>query len=430
MRISRLLFVVSLLLGAPGPGLAQTADPLETFREIGNKILVESKVFPLMRGTLEGQNSPEPIVTLLATNDGAVAKARLGYLLKDFFSLDATFSGPIAGGTGQLLTQKGIGAGVSAEGTLRVVLHRTQHSERLPSGMASPLGAPSVIANRNMTSGVFSFDDLVASALDVATGIEAAGGPELARNVARSASVAGLFENPQALGSSAAPVRAAASQLDNEKGREAFAAAFRLLANDLEAWQVDRAVVLSLGGALTRPTFTLVDGNQFRSITKDAKTGEVSFGIISSARRDKLTRGYYTGITVTAGKTYSATARNTCLPVGDAGATQCRNAIVAEPSTSEVESYQGDFRYFFSNLKFAVGIRPGYDRKAPKDEKWSVEIPLLFLQNSKDLQSALADEKAGLTGGVTVGIRDSPNGAVFSAMFSVGSIFRLPGLPR
>jgi hypothetical protein len=54
----------------------------------------------------------------------------------------------------------------------------------------------------------------------------------------------------------------------------------------------------------------------------------------------------------------------------------------------------------------------------------------MFLQNSKDLHSALADDKAGLTGGLTVGIRDSPNGRQFTAVFSVGSLFKLPGVPQ
>ena len=96
----------------------------------------------------------------------------------------------------------------------------------------------------------------------------------------------------------------------------------------------------------------------------------------------------------------------------------------------KIELYQGDFRYFFSGLKFAVGFRPGYNREAAENEKWSIEFPIMFLQNSKDLQSALSDDKAGLTGGVTVGVKDSLDGKSVYALFSVGSVFKLPGLPR
>ena len=425
-RVAFLLVVGALV--NPSIGAAQTIDRVEDFRAIANKIIVESKVFPLMRGAVEGQSSPEPTVTLLATNDGAVAKARFGYLLTDLVSLDATVSGPVAGGTAQLVSQKGLGAGVAADGTLRLVLSRTQHSQPVTAGMAAP-AAPSVISNRHMTT-EFSFDALVAAALDVATGIRAAGGPALARNAARGAPVVELFQQSPAVGSSAQSPQAAAAQLNDERGREAFADAFRLLANDMEAWQVDRAVVLSFTGGISRPSFTVAENAQFKSVTKTARTGEVSLGIITSARRDKLTRGYYVGGTITAGQAFNATARNTCLPVAVSGATQCRNAVLSDPTPTDIESYQADLRYFFSNLKFAVGFRPSYDRKAGADEKWSIEVPLMFLQNSKDLQSALADDKAGLTGGVTLGIKDTPDGPAFVAMFSVGSVFKLPGLPR
>ena len=222
----------------------------------------------------------------------------------------------------------------------------------------------------------------------------------------------------------------AATRLSGERGRAAFASAFRLFANDLEGWQVDRSVVLSLGAKTVRPEFTIADGPAFRSLTRKARTADISIGYIASASRDSLTRGYYVGLNVIAGKTYSGTQRQTCLPVGESGGTQCRNALLSEPQSSDMELYQGDFRYFFSGLKFAIGLRPGYDRKAGENEKWSVEVPLMFLQNSKDLQSALEGDKAGLTGGVAVGVRDSPNGNSFFAIFSVGSVFKLPGLPH
>jgi hypothetical protein len=75
-------------------------------------------------------------------------------------------------------------------------------------------------------------------------------------------------------------------------------------------------------------------------------------------------------------------------------------------------------------------LQPGFDQKAAEHEKYSIEIPVPFLQNSKDLQSALADGKAGLIGGVSVGVKDSPWGKAFFAFFSVGSTFKLPSLPH
>ena len=40
------------------------------------------------------------------------------------------------------------------------------------------------------------------------------------------------------------------------------------------------------------------------------------------------------------------------------------NAVLTEPAPTDEESFQGDFRYFFSGMKFAVGVRTAYDRRA------------------------------------------------------------------
>lgn len=431
------LVVVCHLLSIPLSVDAQTNNSIDPFREIGRKILTESKVFPLLRTQDDGQSSPEPSVSLLATNDGAAAKARFGYLVKDIISLDFTFTGPVSGGTAEFATHKGLGAGITAEGALRVVLYQQNVSRDAPlakRGMGRALmntneGAQ-ILARRNLTSGGHDLDDLVLAALDIGTGIQAAGGPAVVKRAARSAPVETLLDNPAAKATEGVSPQTLAGELNSAQGKEAFATGFRFLANDLNLWQVKRAVVLSVGGALSRPSFTLVDGKEFRSVVKKAGTGEFSLGWIESATTDTLTRGYYAGINISAGRKFSATARNTCLPVGDAGGTQCRNAVLRDPEAAKTELYQGDFRYFFDELKFAIGFRPGYDREAQEDEKWSIEVPVMFLQNSKDLQSALSDAKAGLTGGVTFGVKDSPNGRSFFAVFSVGSLFRLPGLPH
>jgi hypothetical protein len=42
-----------------------------------------------------------------------------------------------------------------------------------------------------------------------------------------------------------------------------------------------------------------------------------------------------------------------------------------------------------------VGLRPGYDRKAPEQEKWSIEVPMLFLQNQRP--SVRVVRRKGLT---------------------------------
>jgi len=285
---------------------------------------------------------------------------------------------------------------------------------------------PVTVSGQGLDQPGFSLDQLIGAAVETAVAIQTAGGPVAVKSSLPSSSpmaVASTVMTPQA-------VAIVAQQLEGERGREAFASAFRLLANDLESWQVDRAVILSLGAKIGRPEFTLVEGSAFKNINRKTRTGEISLGVIQSMSRDKLTRGIYAGFTITAGSTYTGTQRQTCMPIDDIGVTQCRNALLAEPGKTDVELYQGELRYYFDSLRFAVGFRPGYNRTAAENEKWSIELPIMFLQNSKDLHSALTDDKAGLTGGLTVGWKDSPAGTAFYAVFSVGSLFKLPGVPQ
>jgi hypothetical protein len=439
-RVSGVAMACWLVLGLPCRGAAQSSGAVDEFRGIGQKILTESKVFPFLRSLNEGQTSPEPTVSLLATNDGTAAKARIGYLLTNIVSLDLSVSGPVSGGSAQLASHTGLGPGVSAEGALHLVLYQKdipvpatfnrRATETASDAMLNKNGSGQILVARELTTPDYTIDKLVAAALNIATGIKSAGGPALAKQAARGAPLQALLANPAAVSAIQATPEELSKELDTAQGREAFATAFRLLANDMNLWKVKRSVVLSLGGTLSRPTFTVADGPEFRSVVKKAQTAEIALGLIESAQTDTLTRGYYAGLNVSTGRSFSGTARNTCLPIGQTGGTQCRNAVTKEPEPNDTELYQGDFRYFFDELKFAVGFRPGYDRKAAEHEKWSIEVPIMFLQNSKDLQSALSDAKAGLTGGVTLGVKDSPAGKSFFAVFSVGSLFKLPGLPH
>jgi hypothetical protein len=404
--------------------------------------VTESKIFPLIRANDEsGQNSSDPTVALFASNDGTVARAKFGYLLKDSASFDGVVSAPVRGEVTEFASQKGLNAGVRVKGSLRLVPYKKSYQVPLRVGwlrsearetvdIVSAENNAAILSARGLVDvASFSFDQLVRAAMNVAVGIQAAGGRTAAISAARSRPLQALLANPVARKSIPVDADVLAQRLDSSQGRAAFASAFRFLANDLELWQVERAVVLSMSGSTGRPTFTIAESAGFRDVTKVSKGFELALGIVQTRTKDKVTSGYYVGGSFSTGRAFSGDPENICLPLGGiTGGTRCQDALTVEPSGQTFEVYQGDVRWYFNELEFAVAARPSYDRKGG-DERWAVEFPIYFLQNSKDLSSPLDKEKAGLTGGVTFGWRQRANGAGFFAVFSVGALFRVPGVP-
>lgn len=423
-------FVVASAVVGPTRAFAQGDANLEEFRRIASKVIMESKVVPFLRSNDEGQNSPEPTISLLATADGTVAKARFGYLLKDDVSLDGVVTGPLTGESATFATTKGLSAGVTAKASLRVVLNRKDYKvirnpvqpQTSSFGVFTAPANSSIVAAHHLNQPVFSFDDLVSAALDLAAGIQNSGGRSVAKTAVLSVPLTASLTTPAAAASVAAG-------LNSDEGRAAFATAVRFYANDLAMWQVERAVILSLSGSSGRPTFTVAQGSKFNRVTKVSKGFDGELGVLKTARSDQLTKGYYLSGGISTGTSFSASAKNICLPIDGASGTLCQNAVTSEPDGKTYEIYRAEARYFFDELRFAVAVRPSYDRLGG-DEKWAVEFPIYFLQNSKDLQSALKDDKAGLTGGVTFGWRQVAAGTEFFATFSVGTLFKLPGLPH
>jgi hypothetical protein len=408
-----------------------TAGDAEEFRRIASKITTESKVFPLVRdpSNLSKQTSPEPSISFLASNDGAVAKARFGYLVQDIVSLDALITAPVRGEAATFLDKSGLGKGVSLEGDLTLVLSRKTTGEptteiaRRARPMSGAAASPAMVPGHG---GDLTLDDLVAMSLRVAGSDSGSGALPSSRGVERTTA---LNEGLQSARTEETSVLA--TQLNNRRGREAFATAFRFLANDRNLWHVDRALLLTLTGSAGRPSFVLADTATaaFRGVTKDVHSGGAALGLVINRNREAVSQGFYVGGSVQWATTVSGTARNTCLPTGSAGALTCQNALQTEPNPDSTRIIQGDVRFYFSNLSIAVAAQPSHDRTA---KETTFAFPIYFLANSKDLQSALTPEKGGgLTGGVNVGWRRTPNAhADFFAVFFVGSLFKLPGVPH
>ena len=228
--------LATLLFASPA---AAQNNSVDDFREIGQKIVTESKIFPLMRTAAEGPGSPEPTVLLLATSDGTVAKARIGYLLKDYVSFDVSFSAPVSGGTGRFLTEKGLGGGVAGESSLRLVLYRKHRAVPVSSGLVggsqSTMGVSSLsstVTGQGLTSS-FSFDQLISAALETAQSIHAVGGPAAARATISSAPLGAIASSirrprksqarptscPANVAVRRSPARFACSQTTSKAGR-------------------------------------------------------------------------------------------------------------------------------------------------------------------------------------------------------------------
>ncbi len=415
-------------------GIAAGQSTVQDFRDIAAKIVTESKILPLLRDASGqgSQNSPEPSLSFLSSNDGTTAKARFGYLVSDATSLDVVFSGPIRGGTATFADRSGLGKGVSAEGELTLVLSQKKSGtatataeQRAP---LTQLGLGQLrIASANAAA--ISFDDLVNASLMAGVAIQQAGGARVVKAALRGAPQALLALPTVAAASTRAP-DALAQELGTPDGREAFAAVFRLLANDLNLWRVEQAWLLTLSGSAGRSAFTVADLEKltFQQVQKDGHSANVALGTVITRKNAAASQGFYFGGSYEWGTGFSGSPKNTCLPAGTAGATICQNAVSAEPQPASFGLLQGDARWYVKDLSVALTARPSYERKS---RETTLAFPIYFLQNSKDLQSALKDAKAGLNGGVNFGWRKTPaHRADFFALFFVGTLFNLPGVPR
>lgn len=399
---TRLYVIVPVLwLTVHSNPAAQTGEQARSdakYRALAVKLTTEAQVLPALRDANgdAAQGSVEPHLLLLSSTDGGVTgKARIGYLAPNKFLLDAVFSGPIAAKSARFADLTGLGNNVSLQ--LRVSRAFWFNPK---TGTAN--------AERADALKTESFDTLVTNA------------------VARAVARAERFQND------VLPGESRIANQDRSDVRQAFANEWR---SDLAKGKVRIVDSIVASGSYS------VGNGAFKFVAEDnltpqeekhvSRIAEGAFGWLHAKSDDYVFKNVepraYVGVGLQKGTTFEAQdEQNICAPFGPSGLA-CQDIAVGAPSRSQRWIVRGDARLWLKSGTLAVTFRPSYDFQT---DKATYEFPVYFLKNVKDVLDPSQGGDPGLAGGVTLGWKPSKTGRQFFALFSIGTILKLPGLPQ
>jgi hypothetical protein len=106
-----------------------------------------------------------------------------------------------------------------------------------------------------------------------------------------------------------------------------------------------------------------------------------------------------------------------CVPLGDAGASQCKDAVIGPPKKEQSQLARVFLRRFFKGARAAV--QPSFSRDFTK-KVTSFDLPIYFLQSTDE-------KKPGLTGGVRFGWRSDTDDWVIAVF--IGPVLGLVERP-
>jgi hypothetical protein len=396
----------------PQPVSAPAAPSDPSLERLARKVTTQASVLSGLRetSTTSHVDSGEPMVVLLASNDGVTAKARMGYLVHNKSLVDVTFTGPVSGGHALLLTRRGLGNKASVEVGATFVPW-TKTTIRNENGIA---------VGTRFRSAESSFAGLVA---DTATKASAA---ERTRLQAAAAGRQGFR------GIAAAPIPAEADGL-----RRAFSDLWRREVLGTGKVQVHSAMIASGTYTSGANTFTFRDPSTLEpgsiSVRSEGLVGSVGWLQAQGASfAEAIPRAYF-GFSVEGSRSFTPqAAKNICTPLTDDGALDCASLSVGEPDVDRVLSYQGEARVWLRARTLAVAARYTYEeqRRGPRKPTRLVEFPFYFLKKvAKIDEMPKPGEVPPFTGGVNVGWRTENRERSFFIVLFVGSTFGLPGIP-
>jgi hypothetical protein len=396
-----------MLCGSTG---VSDAQDVERLRDLARKIQTHDQVLTGLRDATgeAAQNSPEPQVVLVSSATDTVAKARIGFLITNQQLLDAVVSGPIRNGSAELFDRQGLGGSVTLQVRLAQIVWSRQVTRTTDTNSVRSLVPPDEEP---------TFDDLVRAAVVRAAPSTRSLSPEDVRQTA-SGDVSSLARTVAA----------------TSEGRRSFARSWREIALQSGAIQTRQSVLVAGSYTVGNKDFEFVPsvGSVVEQASRTNRAWEFSGGLLQAkgAKDEPSVPVLYVGGSYQASRRYAAGSdpASLCRPdITEAAVLRCNDLVVGGPTRKDARSLQGDFRWWVSASKLAVAFRPSHDFESG-DSKF--EFPIYFLANVADTSSLEQASTPGLTGGLSLGISDRSGRRGYFATFFVGTVLRLPGIPK
>jgi hypothetical protein len=343
---------------------------------------------PMLRG---GVGAPKPEIVLVVQNDGkTAARARIGYIHGNF-TADATFTGPVSGGT--FATPSGLAAGISGRGRVQYVrwggTAETTRSSAVRFASSNALGLEA-IANR------------------IAADIE--GDVRAETRTFRAGSP---------------PTTATLDQLDTRAVLRNVQAAVDPLLRDGTLTTSGTPFFVSFSYELGSKSYRYVDPATLddASLKRSSHTFEGSFGwLLATGVRTADSPGVYVGANIDSFRRFKvASERQICRPLTPGGF-ECDKFIYGAPVEQNGASVALESRLWLLGANLGLNPTIGYDGK---DKAWTVEVPMHFLKLVADVDKPIFSGVPDLAGGVSVGWKSGAEGGPY-VLFFVGPTFKLP----
>lgn len=152
----------------------------------------------------------------------------------------------------------------------------------------------------------------------------------------------------------------------------------------------------------------------------------------AGATQPLLTPLFYAGVSFRGGDSVKVPdEKNVCRPIGASGALECVTAPVGAPVAANLMSVTLEYRHWAFNQTLGINPRWTFTRQRPNgggDERRikTLEVPIYFMHQVKDIATPDVTFGADLAGGVNIGWRDdgTKDGA-FVTLF-LTKVFGLP----
>jgi hypothetical protein len=382
-------------ISAPTTASAEEKRAARLFNEAVKRTLNEAAMAePLGDST---QPSAHHQITVLADKGDVNGRARF-YIPAGPSDFIVTLTGPLSGGSTTLFSNTGLGKQV----TLNTAIKLT-HAFGAAVGTTAPVpgaaAAVSAATDQQFLATLGAFESKRASiSTGRATALDTAA-------ISNADSVAGL--NRMAV------------LADNPK------AAYALAAQTNPSRVKSQTFALTPGLEIQRHAIDYLDSTSLASNTADHTT--VMFtaagGITHLRKRDEqVSPDRYVGASFKAGSTVKVDdPRHICRPLAS-GASECLDAPVGAPVTGTLQAYTVEWRQWLYGQSLGLNPRYSYSRTSPDSgaTRWvhTIDMPVYFIRQAKDLDAADIELGPDLIGGVNVGWRNSSGQhGVFLALF-------------